>query len=209
MCFQKIDLSTWNRKEYFLHYLHQVPCTYSATVQLDITNLRNQKVRLYPAMLYLLAKVVNRHEEFRMALNEQGEPGVFSQLHPSYTVFHKDTQMFSNLYTPYHPDPKVFFSRYEEDLATYGDLPSLSPQPDVPPNVFPVSMIPWMEFSSFSLHLQKGYDYLLPIFTMGKFHTQEGRTLLPLSLQVHHSVCDGFHASRFVQELQQEIFDFC
>ena len=25
---------------------------------------------------------------------------------------------------------------------------------------------------------------------------------MPLALQVHHAVCDGFHACRFVEELQ-------
>ena len=28
-------------------------------------------------------------------------------------------------------------------------------------------MIPWSTFDGFNLNLQKGYDYLIPIFTMG------------------------------------------
>jgi len=78
-------------------------------------------------------------------------------------------------------------------------------KPQVPENNFPVSMLPWRTFQRFELHLQKGFDCLLPIFTMGRTFSQEGLTLLPLSIQVHHGVCDGFHACRFVDELEQLI----
>lgn len=67
--FQLIDLETWARREYFQHYFHEVPCFYSMTVKLDITRLRQSGERLYPALLYLLSTLVNRHEEFRMALD--------------------------------------------------------------------------------------------------------------------------------------------
>ncbi|EPW8855484.1 CatA-like O-acetyltransferase, partial [Enterobacter kobei] len=36
-----------------------------------------------------------------------------------------------------------------------------------------------------------------------KYYEQEGRVLLPLAVQVHHSVCDGFHVARFFNELQE------
>lgn len=78
-------------------------------------------------------------------------------------------------------------------------------KPGMPENVFPVSMIPWATFEGFNLNLQKGYDYLLPIFTMGKFYEESGRRFLPLSVQVHHAVCDGFHLCRFLRELQELI----
>ena len=64
-------------------------------------------------------------------------------------------------------------------------------------------MVPWISFEGFNLNLQKGYDYLLPIFTMGKCYEENQRYRLPLAVQVHHGVCDGFHLSRFVNELQE------
>ncbi len=64
-----------------------------------------------------------------------------------------------------------------------------------------VSMIPWETFDGFNLNLPQGNDYLLPIFTIGKYHYEKGKYLLPLAIQVHHSVCDGFHICRFVNEL--------
>ena len=63
-------------------------------------------------------------------------------------------------------------------------------------------MITWVSFNGFNLNLQKGYDYLLPIFTFGKFYKENDIYWLPLSIQVHHAVCDGFHTCRLINELQ-------
>lgn len=63
-------------------------------------------------------------------------------------------------------------------------------------------MIPWEDFEGFHLNLQKGYQYLLPIFTLGKYQEKDGRYTMPLAIQVHHAVCDGFHVCCFVEELK-------
>ena len=205
MEFQIIDRQTWPRKEYFEHYCFAVPCTYSMSVKLDITPLIEEHVQLYPAMLYALTTLVNRHSEFRTAFNEKGELGVFSEMLPSYTVFHKESETFSNLWTEYHPDFAAFRQAYRRDLEQYGDVQKLEGKPGTPANTFPVSMVPWVTFEGFNLNLQKGYDYLLPIFTMGKYYEEDHLYRLPLAVQAHHGVCDGFHVCRFVNELQELI----
>ena len=201
MTFTKINRETWPRKEYFDHYFDQVPCTYSAVFKLDITKLRRSGKKLYPAILHHISTVVNRHREFRMACRE-GEVGFYDLVHPCYTIFHKETETFSSLWTAYTPDCEAFCAAYERDLKRWGDQPGLQSRPDTPENTFPVSMLPWASFEGFHLNLQKGYDYLPPIFTMGRFYEENGKVLMPLAVQVHHAVCDGFHLCRLVNELQ-------
>lgn len=203
MLFQRIDISTWKRKEYYEHYLSGVPCTYSVTVKLDITRLRAAGGKLYPTMLFCLSKIANRYEEFRMALNDCGELGFYDLINPCYTIFHKESETFSNIWTEYSGDYLTFCEKYEQDLAKYGMVDKMMAKPDLPENTFPVSMLPWLSFEGFNLNLQKGYAYLLPIFTIGKYHYERERCLLPLSVQVHHAVCDGFHVARFINELQE------
>lgn len=205
MRFTVIDGEKWERSEHFQHYLENVPCTYSITVKLEITEILRRKERLYPAMLYYITNIVNRHEEFRTAFSEKGELGVYSEMIPCYTVFHKDTETFSNLWTEYLPEYKEFCLAYERDLKQYGNIKGMTGKPDIPKNNFSVSMIPWVTFEGFNLNLQKGYDYLTPIFTMGKYYEENEKVILPLAVQVHHAVCDGFHVCRFVNELQELI----
>lgn len=205
MSFTILDQSKWVRKEYFEHYFSNIPCTYSMTVKLDITRLKATERKLYPTMLYYLTTIVNRHSEFRTALNEKGELGVYSVLMPCYTVFHKDTETFSNIWTEYSEDYEDFHAAYEDDMRRYGTNPGMEGKPGTPENTFPVSMIPWTTFEGFNLNLQKGYRYLIPIFTMGKYYEENNRIMLPLAIQVHHAVCDGFHVCRFINELQDLI----
>ena len=160
MAFQKIDQENWGRKEYFEHFFSDVPSTYSITVKLDITRIKEKKQKLYPTMLYYLAAVINRHAEFRTAINEDGELGIYSEMIPCYTVFHKDTETFSNLWTEYKPTLDDFCAAYEEDMLKYGQQPGIIGKPNIPSNCFTVSMLPWATFEGFHLNLQKGYCLL-------------------------------------------------
>ena len=130
---------------------------------------------------------------------------IFSEMMPCYTVFHKDTETFSNIWTEYSSDYDEFLDRYERDMESYGEQEGMMAKPNPPANTFPVSMIPWLSFEGFNLNLQRGYSYLLPIFTFGKYYEENGKFYIPLSIQVHHAVCDGFHTCRFVNELQEVI----
>ena len=166
MKFNRINIESWNRKEYFEHYFSGIPCTYSMSVKLDITEIKNRKQKLYPTMLYFITTVVNRHDEFRTSFNASGQLGVFDEMIPCYTIFHKDTETFSNLWTEYFNKYDDFCAAYEKDMKEFGERKGMMIKPNMPSNNFPVSMIPWTTFDGFNLNLQKGYEYLLPIFTM-------------------------------------------
>lgn len=204
MNYKIIDIDNWQRKEYFEHYLKTVPCTYSITTKLDITNIKSRNLKLYPALLYCLTKTVNKHEQFRTALRADGRLVVYDFMHPCYTVFHKDSKTFSNIWTEFCDDYNAFCRRYNGDILRYGDKKGFMTKPDMPENVFTVSMLPWITFDGFNLNI-KSFDYLLPIFTVGRYEQVNGKYIIPLAVQVHHSVCDGYHASCFITDLQKEI----
>ncbi len=202
MRFTLIDMDKWERREHYNLYMNKVVCGYSMTVDIDISNL--QKEKLYPAMIWLIADTVNAIQEFRTCLQEDGL-GVFEKMHPSYTIFNKENNLFSEIYTEFDCDYKVFLQKYNNDLDCYATKGGLSPKPGTPNNTFHISMLPWMTFNSFNLNIQGQGGYLLPIFTMGKKYTQGGKTLLPLAIQVHHAVCDGYHVGVFLEKLQDKI----
>ena len=199
-----IDRSAWDREEYFAHYLHAVPCTYSLTTKIDITRLRQSGHKLYPAMLYFLTKTVNQFPQFRMAFRPDGTLVCYDGMSPCYTVFHPETETFSNLWTAYTDDYTAFCRRYQADLAQYGAVTRMTAKPDAPENCFTVSMLPWTSFDGFNLNVNS-YDYLIPIFTLGKFEETPEGVRLPLAVQVHHAVCDGYHVARFLETLQEFI----
>ena len=204
MLYTVIDREHWPRKEYFEHYLHTVPCTYSMTVEIDITSVRQKKLKLYPTMLYFLAKTVNGMEQFRMSFRESGELVLYETMSPCYTVFHKETKTFSNLWTEYASQYSEFCRRYDEDIACFGAIEAMNAKPHQPENCFTVSMLPWAAFESFHLHVD-GYEYLRPIFTLGKYRKRDGRYWIPMAVQVHHAVCDGYHVCSFIEAFQNAV----
>lgn len=201
MSFKRIDENTWERKEWFDHYLHEAPCSYSTTVSLDITHI--QGARLYPALLWFITQTVNEQKEFRTAVCADGV-GYFSDMHPSYTILNPKRKTFSIIWTEFSPCYATFLKRYEQDVERYASSTQMYPKPGMPQNTFDVSMIPWLDFSSFSLHLSPE-PYTLPIFTLGKATYGEGTRTIPLAIQVHHSVCDGYHVGCFVESLQSKL----
>lgn len=205
MNFRLVDLETYPRREHFDHYLNQVRCSYSATVPIDVTGLRArlkaEGLKAYPAQIYLLATAVNRIPEFRMSLDSDGRLGCWESISPMYTVLSQATKTFSAVWTAYQEDFAAFYRACVEDIDRYG-TGAFMPQTDIPTNVFDISSIPWVDFTAFNLNFSPG-THLPPIFTIGKYIESNGRTQMPLSIQVHHAVCDGYHLGQFVEQVKQ------
>ena len=68
--------------------------------------------------------------------------------------------------------------------------------------------MPWVTFTSFHLQIFNEGKYLLPIFTMGKVFEEGGKRKIPLAIQVHHAVCDGYHVGVFLETLQEKTDQF-
>lgn len=205
MSFTLIDIENWERKEFYEHFINEVVCTYSVTVNLDITNLKGQ--RLYPAMIWLITKTVNEMPEFRTSLRKDGL-GIYDSMHPMYTVFNEQNKNFSGIWSYFSDDYKEFLKNYEEDSGKYSNSTRYTPKDGTPENSFNISMLPWVGFTSVNINVYDEGKFLLPIFTMGKFFEQDGKRLLPFSIQVHHAVCDGYHIGKFVELIQEKINRF-
>ena len=206
-----IDLGSWPRRQHFEHYRNTVPCTYSMTVELDATafvaTLRASSRKTYIAQIWALATIVNRHDEFKMCLNESGQPAVWEAVNPSFTVFNVQRETFSSIWTPYIADFASFHDNAIPLVTEHSRATDFFPQGAPPENCFDVSSLPWASFTGFNLNLRGCWDHFAPIFTIGRYVQREGRTMMPLAIQVHHAAIDGFHVSRFVNELQGLLSD--
>ncbi|PZF58256.1 chloramphenicol acetyltransferase CAT [Curtobacterium sp. MCSS17_008] len=201
-----IDLEHWPRAEHFAHYRRH-PCAWEMTVDVDVTAfidaVRVAGVKTYPSQIWVLATVVNRHDEFRMQLIEDGRPAVWDVVHPTFTVFHPDTETFSALVVEYDNDARAFHDAVVRTTETYRDDHRMFPQGDERRDTFDVSTLPRTSFTGFALHLTGSEDHLLPIVTLGRYRQVDGRTLMPMAVRINHAAVDGFHASRFVAEVEE------
>ena len=129
-------------------------------------------------------------------------------MHPMYTVFNKENKNFSGIWSYFSEDYAEFLKSYEADSEEYSKSTRYAPKDGTPVNSFNISMVPWLEFTGFNINVFDEGKFLLPVFTMGKYFERDGKRFLPLAIQVHHAVCDGYHVGMFVERLQGYVDNF-
>ena len=134
--FTPIDQSTWPRREHFAYYRSTLPCANSVTTHLDVTKFRamlqKNHIKFYPAFIWCVSHTLLSHPDFRLAVDQDGNPGTHDVLHPNYTVFHEDDHTFSDLWTAHDEDFPTFYRAFLSDLETYGNVHGMKPQSGPP-----------------------------------------------------------------------------
>lgn len=211
--FTPIDQQTWKRGQMFYYFSKMAPTGYSLTVKLDITKMKaaldEAKLKFFPAYLWLVTKTLNLQEEFRIA-EKDGQIGYYDYLTPLYASFHEDDKTFSLMWTEYDDDFRTFYDAYIRNQEQYGENYGVLAQSDLipPPNAYTVSCVPWISFQHFSVHSYENKPYFFPSVEAGKFMMENDRLMMPLSITCHHAATDGYHVSRFLEQLQAEADEF-
>lgn len=207
MDYTRINLNEWNRGSLFRFYIEKMRIVMSLTVDIDVTNLKAYSkqtgLAFYPLMIWAVSKVINHHDEFRFGWDEDGNLIKWDSVSPSYTDFHGEDESFTKMITEYADDPFEFCDAVARDRerCQNGHL-VLDHQPS---NFFDVSCLPWVKYKHFDLHVFDEGRFLAPVVTWGKYEESGGKLLMPLTMNIHHAVADGFHLSRFFNEIQELI----
>ena len=204
MGFTPVDPAAWERAEFLSLFGHTAVYM---TVELDITGLlarlRRRELRLYPALVYCAANVINRFPEFRYGRNSRGENGQWDVVHPFYTVPRADNPaLFSMKYTPYVPDFAAFYRAFADDCQAARTCGRLVADENLPENICGISAVPGTSFTSFSFGGDPKTDFI-PFVLYGRYRQEGERVRLPVAGEFSHAVNDGFHISRFFRELEE------
>lgn len=207
MNYEIINTETWERGELFRFYIEKLRNVMSMTVDTDVTKLvsfvRAHGLKFYPAMMWAVSKAVNGRAEFRYGWKD-GDLVRWDYVSPYYADFHGEDERFVKLVTEYSGDLSEFHARFLADRERYKDLRAFDLK-EIPPNTFDVSCLPWVRYRSFDIHVFDEGRYLAPVVTWGRFETENGKTVMPLSVNIHHAVADGWHLSRFFADVQEII----
>ena len=209
MCFTKIDMKTWPRKDCFTHFMNIAKSTYSMTVDMDVTNVvkyvKKNEMRFYPVFTWIVSNAVNQQKEFRMGYDEHNNLGYYENINPDYAVIDKETNIMDSLCTTYQDDLEKFYHNMLADMDNY-DKEKKHTKPVN--NFFIVSCIPWITYSSFMVSNESEYQFLFPMVTWGKSYECDGKMIMPVTLQIHHAVADGYHCAKFYEDIEKMIRQF-
>lgn len=202
-----VNLDQWKRGELFTSYIDNMRIVMSLTVDIDVTKLitftKNNNLKFYPSMIWVVSKIVNAHEEFKYSWDKDGNLIKWNFISPSYVDFHKEDENFTKLVTVFSNDLFEFHNRFLVDKEKNRfERAFVKNQPH---NSFDVSCLPWVKYRHFDIHVFDKGVFLAPVITWGKFEREQGKYIMPLSMNIHHAVADGFHLSRFFIESQELI----
>ena len=205
LSYKFFDINSWNRKEHFEHY-RKLQCTFNLTSEIEISKFleytKQNGYKFYSSIICMISKIVNETLEFKI-MKENEDFIIWDFLHPSFTIFNQKEETFSSIWCEYNQDKDTFIESIENDINKYKSSKQLFPKDNLPKNHFNISMIPWVSHSGFNLNVENIEDYFQPIITLGKYKNENNKTLLAVTVQIHHAVCDGFHISKFINTLQE------
>ena len=97
MNYKVIDRETYYRKGVFRHFSEDCKCSTSMTARIDVTDLfsysKRTETKFYINFLYILSKVMNSREDYRMGyLWQTDELICYDTINPIQYVFHEDTE---------------------------------------------------------------------------------------------------------------------
>lgn len=205
--YETVDLNQWNRGTLFKSFIDHMRIVMSLTVDINVTKLiefiKMNNLKFYPTMIWIVSKVVNSHDEFKYGWDSNGNLIKWEYISPSYADFHKEDENFIKLVTTFSNDLFEFHSRFMSDKERYKNHCAFVD--DQPLNFFDVSCLPWVNYRHFDVHVFDEGKFLSPVITWGKYELEDEKYSMPLTMNIHHAVADGFHLSCFFNEVQEFI----
>ena len=213
MNYRIVDKETYYRKGVFRHFSEDCKCSTSMTARVDVTGLvRHSKetgTRFYVNFLYILSKVLNSREDYRMGyLWQTDELICYDVINPTQYVFHEDTETCTPVYTEFHEDYDRFYDDARRDSGEAKRTREYLLDAANHPNWFDASFIPWLSYDALHIELPDGYLYFAPIVNWGKYREEGGRLVMPVSVRLNHAVADGYLVANVFRLLEQEIASF-
>ncbi|MDO4816611.1 MAG: CatA-like O-acetyltransferase [Bacillota bacterium] len=201
----KIDYESWERRELFEFFSAVSQPFYSVTYNLDVTKLydytHSRGLSFYYALSYLVTKAVNSVENFRYAI-ENGEIVKHEELLCSFTDLKKGSDNFHIVTMPCNGTIDEFCAAAAKKSSAQKEFIDMSLEGK---NLIFISCLPWIELTALTNERNFDPDDNIPRIAWGKFHEENGRRVLGISLELNHRFCDGVHIGKFSAELEKLI----
>lgn len=214
MNYHKIEKDKYYRAGVYRHFTQDCKCSVSMTSRIDVTELvewsRRNGTKFYINFLYVLSKVLNSREDYRMGyLWQTDELICYDEINPTQYIFHDDTETCTPVYSRYSPDYSAFYAGALADIESAKQSREYRLDAAAHPNWFDASFISWLSYDSLNIELPDGYLYFLPIINWGKYREENGRLLMPVTVRLNHAVADGFLVALVFRLLEKEMSALC
>lgn len=200
--YQEIDEKKWARAMHCMVFRNSIEPAFCVTFEVDITNflqkIKQQKYSFTLALVFAVCKCANEIEAFRYRFLD-GKIVLYDKIDTAFTYLEPGSELFKVVNVPIQDDIQEYIelakrTAYAQKEYFTGPLGN---------DVFQCSPMPWITYTHIS-HTNSGKkDNATPLFDWGKYYIKNERTVMPLSIQAHHSFVDGIHIGKFAEKLQK------
>ncbi len=173
---------------------------------LDITETfryaQKNKQSLFRVVLYAVMRSCNEMEEFRYRIREEDKIVIHDAVHPGVAMI-SDQDIYTNFIIPYKNNLSDFLSEYHDAAENARGKIVVGEDQDGKDDLIFISSIPWTSFTSITNPMRTGYKDSVPRIIYGKNFKQNGRIMMPFSVQVNHCLMDGIHISKYYFKLSE------
>lgn len=210
MNYKIINKESYYRNGIFRHFSEDCKCSISMTAKIDVSNLvrysRELKTKFYINFLYILSKVLNSRDDYKMAyLYETDELICYDVINPTQYIFHEDTETCTPVYSVYYEEYVKFYDNALKDIENAKSTREYLLDIKNHPNWFDASYIPWISYDSLNIELPDGHLFFSPIINWGKYREENGKLVMPISVRLNHAIADGYLVANVFSLLEKEI----
>ena len=199
--YKVINQKNWLRAMHCEIFRNCIEPSFCVTFEVDVTNFQKQiklqNLSFTLSMVYAICKCGNEIENFRYRFLN-GEIVLFDKIDTAFTWLNAETELFKVVNVPLSDNLKSYVElakKTADNQVEYFTAPLGN-------DVFQCSPMPFLTYTHIS-HTNSGKkENATPLFDWGKFRLVDGKLLMPLSVQVHHSFVDGLHVGKFAEKLQ-------
>jgi chloramphenicol O-acetyltransferase type A len=204
--YTEVDISAWTRRTTFEFFRDYKDPYFNFTASVDVTQLRRfcreNSLSFSIAALFYTQQAANAIPEFRFRMI--GEKVVeFESVEATQTLLNED-DTFSFCYFESRPNVFEYVAAGRIAREKYLRLKTFDVEADRIDLIY-YSVIPWVSFTSFK-HASSGDNrQTVPRIVFGKVFEDDGRELMPLSVEAHHAMMDGIHVGRFYERFRDAV----
>ncbi len=204
---KKFNTENWNRKSQYEFFKDYEDPFFNISFNLDITQIKKtckeKGHSVLLALYYFSLKVAHEIPEFRLR-HYQNELVEVENMVMGSTILNDD-KSFSYIYFPMEDSWESFEFKSKDILKSHHTNPEFVDK-EYDMAVIHGSVLPWIEFTSIK-HARRGDEKHkgIPKFVYGKIFEQGQKNYIPMSVEVHHALMDGWHVAQFIEKLQNYI----
>ena len=91
-----------------------------------------------------------------------------------------------------------------KNIKKYNKNPVVSKKADKMNSIY-ITSLPWINFNSITHPINIKNVDSVPRIAWGKYRKERDSIIIPFSVQVHHALMDGYHVSKYINDLKKKI----